>query len=71
MTNAKLPPKFPPCGVPFLDALREKHGTADFHVAQACEIFGITPDKVTHEQRLEGRHRNFRLLYGINIAEPK
>ena len=38
----------------------------DIHRATAAEVFGVTPDEVSHEQRRYAKTINFGLIYGMS-----
>lgn len=50
----------------------EEPANEDVHVASAAEIYGVSPEEVTEEQRDKAKKINFGLLYGANIqfADP-
>ena len=48
----------------FIDAFRSG---ADFHAATAAQIFGISADAVTPDQRSFAKRLNFGVVYGIGV----
>lgn len=41
-------------------------GGVDVHVATACDVFGVTPDKVSSEMRESAKTLNYAVLYGMD-----
>ena len=39
---------------------------ADFHTVTAAQVFGVTPEQVTHEMRRSAKAVNFGIVYGIS-----
>jgi len=46
--------------------LRAFHEGMDVHKATAAEVFGLTPDQVSSEQRRYAKTINFGLIYGMS-----
>lgn len=40
----------------------------DFHAASASQVFGVTPEQVTDEQRSFAKRLNFGIVYGIGAS---
>ena len=43
----------------------------DPHTKRACEIFGVTPDKVTPEMRRKAKADNYAVAYGVDPEKMK
>jgi DNA polymerase-1 len=46
--------------------LKAFHAGDDIHRATAAEVFGVSPEQVTHEQRRQVKAINFGLIYGMS-----